>query len=367
MKNKIKSGYHVVKFKTNEEWKAARPMGIGSSEVGAIMGQSKWATPLNVWESKLGIVDPIEENFVMEMGHAMEPYVSEQFSISTGIQVIKSSTGDWLAIDNEKPYLRVSPDRTYWIPGEKHNASGKGIAECKTSYHNYDENAMYNECMYWYCQLQYQLHVMRLSEGYLCFMCLDKNANGARWFVRIPYNQDFCSEIMIPALDNFWEKNILPARRFIEANKIKDLKNLPREYREALYEFAPPCINAADASSRYKSHVDGKTISTDGASLPEGGIRGIANSLDEAMSRYPAICSQIKNLEEIKKSIEEAVKLHMADAETLVDRSGNVLATWKQNKPSVKFNDKKFKEANPDIYASFTETKPGARILKIKS
>lgn len=62
------------------EWHAQRATGIGGSDVGAIIGVSKWESPLSLWGKKSGrIEDDFEENEAMEWGKLLEEVIIEKF------------------------------------------------------------------------------------------------------------------------------------------------------------------------------------------------------------------------------------------------------------------------------------------------
>ena len=75
---------------SREDWLSYRKLGIGGSDVAAIMGISPFATIRDLYNDKLGIEPLIEEesNWVAkEVGHRLEDLVAEIFSKKTGITV----------------------------------------------------------------------------------------------------------------------------------------------------------------------------------------------------------------------------------------------------------------------------------------
>jgi putative phage-type endonuclease len=121
----------IIRPKSHSEWLKLREGGIGSSEIATIVGLNPWETPYQLWRRKVGIDPPKEQNFAMKAGHYLEDAVSMFWADETGLQVIKSSAGDWVIRDNEKPHLQVSPDRTYWLAGKPHNKYNKGILSAR--------------------------------------------------------------------------------------------------------------------------------------------------------------------------------------------------------------------------------------------
>ena len=99
--------YTIIRPEDRKGWLAQRELGIGSSEVGTILGVNPFETPYQLWLRKKGMTPPVEENEAMRAGHILEGAVARYFEEETGRQVIKSSDGDWLAVDNEKDFLRV--------------------------------------------------------------------------------------------------------------------------------------------------------------------------------------------------------------------------------------------------------------------
>ncbi len=63
---------------------------------------------------------------------------------------------------------------------------------------------------------------------------------------------------------------------------------------------------------------------------------------------------KIKELQNLKSSLENEIKLKMKDADTLVDANLNGLATWKSQTRSD-LNRGKLKEQEPEIYTGYLE------------
>lgn len=77
---------------SREDWLTYRRLGIGGSDVAAIMGISPFATIRDLYYDKVGIQPLIEEdeesNWVAkEVGHRLEDLVAEIFSKKTGLTV----------------------------------------------------------------------------------------------------------------------------------------------------------------------------------------------------------------------------------------------------------------------------------------
>jgi putative phage-type endonuclease len=96
---------------------------IGASEAAAVMGMSRWNSPLDIWAAKTGAI-PIEEqgeNLPAEVGTELEDFIARKFTIKTGkkVHAVKEAF-----IHKNYPYIRAHIDRK--VEGER------AILQCKT-------------------------------------------------------------------------------------------------------------------------------------------------------------------------------------------------------------------------------------------
>ena len=140
----------IIRPKDRNEWLDYRRAGIGSSEIATIVGLNPYETPYQLWRRKIGLDEPKSETFAMKAGHYLEDAVSQFWSDATGRQIIKASAGDWIVRNDEKPFVQVSPDRTYWLDDNRNN-DNKGILECKTTQRVIDADDLPKT---WFCQVQ---------------------------------------------------------------------------------------------------------------------------------------------------------------------------------------------------------------------
>ena len=143
----------IIRPKSREEWLEHRKNGIGSSEVATIVGLNPWETPYQLWRRKLGLDPAKDETFAMKAGHYLEDAVAMFWHDETGREIIKRSAGDWIIANKERPYLQVSPDRTYWLTGMAKNNTNKGILECKTTQMKIDGDDLPHRGFETFCHL----------------------------------------------------------------------------------------------------------------------------------------------------------------------------------------------------------------------
>lgn len=311
--------YTIIKPKDRAEWLKHREAGIGSSDVATILGLSPFETPLQLWRKKMKLDAPQPENAAMLMGHLLEDAVAQRWQIETGLQVIKSSQGDWLMVDNQRNYLRVSPDRTFWLPDVPKNKDNKGIVEIKTTMMDIDEESLPK---HWYVQLMYQLGVAGYPYGYLAWLKMGRDF-GTR---RIDFDQELY-DWMIEEVDKFWIDNIKGGKE-------------------------PEPMNVADMLIKYPRSAEGKTIEA----TPE---------LISACAELKMLKEQEASIKQTKADLEEKIKMALGDAEQLTCK-GVTLASWKSAKDSQKFNEKAFATDHADLHEEYMQTVAGSRRFLIK-
>ena len=309
----------VLKFSNRNEWLQARSFGIGASECATVLGVNPWETRYQLWRRKMGIDPPKEENFAMRAGHYLEDAVAQFFAHDTGAHIIQSSQADFMIVDDDKPYLRVSPDRTFWMQGEAHGNNNKCILECKTTQLEIDKD---NLPMHWFCQLQMNLGVSGYKRGALAWLTMGRQFD----YKMINFDAEFYAWI-VDEVTKFWTENILGKQE-------------------------PEMHTVEDVILKYPTQTLGKTIEATDEVLDE--LRQLKEVKDEMSS-----------LDATKKQLEDSIKAAMEDAEAIT-KDGKPLVTWKAPKASEKFNEKRFATEQPQLYASYKESVQGARRFLIK-
>lgn len=313
--------YTIINPSSHDEWLKHRESGIGSSEVGTILGINPYETPYQLWRRKVGIDPPVQQNFAMKAGHYLEDAVSKFFEDETGYLVDQGSAGDWIVVSDAKPYLRVSPDRIY---SPKRDLD-KRILECKTTQMDIEKDDV---PQHWFAQLQYQLGVCELNRGSLAWLIAGRKFD----YREYTFDDDFFGW-MVSEVDRFWVDNILGGQE-------------------------PEAVNVDDVLLRNPRHVDGKKVVATDALLAD-------------CAALKEIKDELSAIETRKRELESAIKMAMGDAEALVSPDSTpadpiVLATWKAAKDSVKFDEKAFAAAHPDIYQNYLKTITGSRRFLLK-
>ena len=97
-----------------------------------------------------------------------------------------------------------------------------------------------------------------------------------------------------------------------------------------------------------------------------GSLKTASASVEQACLALSQVKANIKVLETQEEQYQTLVAGYMGEASTLSSIDGQVLATWKNAKPSARFDSKLFQSAMPDIYNQFVRDIPGSRRFLLK-
>ena len=308
----------IIRPKDRNEWLDYRRAGIGSSEIATIVGLNPYETPYQLWRRKIGLDEPKSETFAMKAGHYLEDAVSQFWSDATGRQIIKASAGDWIVRNDEKPFVQVSPDRTYWLDDNRNN-DNKGILECKTTQRVIDADDLPKT---WFCQVQYQLGGAEIQQGSIAWLTAGREF-GYQDLTLVP---DFYAWLVEEA-ERFWVDNVMGGKE-------------------------PDCANVQDVLIKFSRHTDSKVIE-------------VGDEIMQAYTQLKDVRAEISKLEEQKEALEAKLKMGFGDAEA-ISYGGNTLATWKAGKDSEKFDAKAFQADHPELAKQYTKSVKSSRRFLLK-
>jgi len=187
---------------SREQWLDYRRLGIGGSDVAAIMGFSPFATKRDLYYDKIGVkpvMDEEEFNWVAkEVGHRLEDLVAEIFSKKTGLRVypIRKMFRHPL-----HPFMLADVDFFIEFPD-----GSTGILECKTTNYNcQDKWANDSVPINYEYQGRHYMSVMNINKMY--FACLYGN-NENEFIIRYMERDLEVEEDLIAEEEFFWKENV---------------------------------------------------------------------------------------------------------------------------------------------------------------
>jgi putative phage-type endonuclease len=176
----------------SDEWHAERRTGIGASDVPAIAGMSSFATPIDVWQQKVGRVEPNPETPMTRWGTLLEPVIADEFAAVTGRKLRRVERAlryrDW-------PILFAHLDR---------RVEGGGVLECKKSMstRGWGETGSADVPPHVALQVQTQLACADQETGFVAALL---GYSDFRWF-EIPRDRDLFEDAILPLLRQFWRQ-----------------------------------------------------------------------------------------------------------------------------------------------------------------
>ncbi len=169
---------------------------IGASDAAAVLGLSRWRTPVEVWAEKTGQVPPNEaENIAAEVGNELEDYVARLFTRRTGKKVHRVNE----AYAHKKyDFIRCHIDRK--VEGESAVLQCKTCTEWKAREWEGEEiplDYIIQECV--------EIACTGYEKAYIC--CLI--GNRVPVIKEVKRNDEHINEI-ISKLAHFWTSYVVP-------------------------------------------------------------------------------------------------------------------------------------------------------------
>lgn len=202
-------------------WHEARRTFLGASDAPAVLGISPWATPLDVWASKLNIGRQFMGNLATDMGHALEDMITRTWWLSS----------EWAhlhlpVIANPKvtlrhpdyPHIAASVDRVVLAHHSQEPNASKLLAEglvdnlveCKyvgptTAYQWRNGTPVYVQA-----QCQVQMAVTGAQRVHVAALIVDR---APEFFTQVIERDDAVIAEIIDRLNTFWHDHVESQQR----------------------------------------------------------------------------------------------------------------------------------------------------------
>jgi len=174
---------------------------IGGSEIAALMGMSRWKTPLQLWAQKTGRFqeDPLGNFEAAEIGTELEEYVSRKFTKKTGIKLRRDSR---TFRHSQYPYLVAHIDR--WVVGEDAVFEAKTASAFKLK--EWTDDKIPQEYV---LQVQWYLGILKKKIGYIAVLI------GGQKFIwnKIEFDKELFETMIQKAIDfkeHYIDADVMP-------------------------------------------------------------------------------------------------------------------------------------------------------------
>ena len=181
-----------------QEWLDWRNTGLGSTDIGAIIGMNAYKTALDVFEEKLGISFKVNEiNEAMQAGKDAEPFIRNDFNKKFGTNYVP---------------LCVRDDRHDFLIGSLDGYDKNTVLEIKYSKYAKMSNCVKSQDVekikelypQYYCQIQYFLYLTGAEKGFLATYDL----NGQLVHMSLDRDEKLIKAMVTAGVD-FWNNHIL--------------------------------------------------------------------------------------------------------------------------------------------------------------
>ncbi|MDU3930326.1 MAG: YqaJ viral recombinase family protein [Veillonella sp.] len=298
---------------TREEWLKVRKLGLGGSDMAAVLGLSPWRSPIDVWLDKTSDAVEEKESEPMYWGNVLEEVVAQEFAKRSGYKV---RNNNFTLQSEEYPYLLANIDRE--IVG-----LDAGL-ECKTA-NAFKANEWDGDNVpdAYYIQCQHYMAVTGKSSWWIA--CLV--GGNTFYYKEIKRNEEVIAAI-IDTGAAFWEL-------------VKN-KTMPAP------DDTKQCENAL---KKLYQKSNGQSVE-----LPA--------NYGNMIIDYLEIKNQLSELEAKKRGIENVMKDFLKDNEKAT--YGEHFVSWKSTKPRETFDTKAFKDDYPELHKKYIKVGEPSRRMDIK-
>ena len=319
----------------NQDFTANRTKYLGGSDIGAILGVSKYRTALDVWLEKTGRIVNKVDNLPVRFGSFAESFVASEYASQTGYALTHSEAGvahptySFMVghidrfVFNSSFDSPIESEPLFNIDG---SCAATHLLECKTA-------SPFNQSDWG------ELGTDEVPMSYLV-QCL--------WYLAIT-NLERCDVAVLFGNSDF---------RIYEVYRDKELEDLIISKVAAFWngyiqaDTPPPAQSEADYQLLFKKEVSGKAIEADPA-------------IFDLTSKLQQLNGEIKSKEVEISQIKQAIMGHMGEAE-LLTYQGQVLATWKSPKQSYRLDSKRLEIEHPELIPQYQVPVQNSRRFVIK-
>lgn len=316
-----------IEIKRNEAEKAAwlekRKHYVTGTDAGKLIGVSPYGGKFAVWLDKMGRAAPVVETPAMKAGKKFESAILQTYAEEMNCK-LEHVDGYNLITCDKYPRLGASLDgwnHDLQIPVDAKNIKWKNEKWGDAWTDQFPE--------YYKAQLQVQMMVTGATFAHLAVMF-----SGQDFFIySMEYDEDMAQKIL-DASDEFWP--------YVENDQMPE----------------------ADGSDEATEYIKSEFARGDAAA-----VKDPTEEILEALKGLQKAKLDEKDAQDRKTEFENRIKLYMGDATAIKG-----VCTWKNNKDSVKTDWEQVAsvalasmsaEDQKKLIASYTTTKPGARVLRI--
>ena len=306
----------------NQDFTQDRTKYIGGSDIGAILGLSKYQSALDVWMEKTGKEVKALDSLPLRFGSFAEEFVASEYARHTGSELIHDES---IYLHSQYSFMSAHIDR--FVHGDGLSNPATRLLECKTANPfargEWGETGTDQVPMSYLCQCIWYMAITGIAQCDLAVLF---------------GNSDFRIYEIVRDLE-------------LEALVIEKALHFWNEY--VLKDIPPPAQTEGDYQALFKKSDPSKTV--------EANLKTV-----ELIRQLQSLGKHSSDVDEQITQIKQHIMNEMKEAEVL-RHQGNVIATWKAPKPSFRLDGKRLETEAKEIFERFKMPVQNSRRLVIKN
>ena len=330
----------------NQDFSVDRSKYIGGSDIGAILGLSRYRTPLQVWMEKTGKDTKKSDSLPLRFGSFAEEFVASEYSRATGFELTHDES---IYIHPSHSFMSAHIDR-FVLPKSDLSNAGKRTSDTKcTSVTSINDNKinpnLFSRILE--CKTANPFATNEWGEAgtdhvpmsYLC-QCI--------WYMAITG----IDKTDLAVLFGNSDFRVYEITRDLELEELVIQKAMGFWHQYVLKDIPPPISSEQDCQLLFSKSDSTKTVEASDETL-------------ELTRRLHILNGEIAAYEKEISQIKQNLMNQMGSAETLMLKE-NVLASWKAPKPSFRLDTKKLETEHPELCANYKMPIQNSRRLVVK-
>jgi len=298
----------------HDDFITARSTGIGGSDVAAILGLSKFKTPLAVYQEKRGELSPQPDNDAMRWGRYLEPVVRQAYADATGYEVRVPTS----MLRHPRHEFAVAN-----IDGFVDGDAGR-IFEAKTARtaDGWGDAGSDQVPQAYLLQVQWYMEVTALHVADVAALI-----GGSDFRIYTVEADHELQQMLLDAAAEFWQR--------VQRGE------------------PPEPVTVADAVARWGRASRAEQVVADEATLT-------------AVYKLQALKAQQATLDAEEETARAVVLRALGERDTLISPDGKTLCTWRASAAPQRIDTAALKAAHPALAAQFTKAGEPSRRLLLK-
>lgn len=281
---------------------------ISGSDLSAIIGLNPYKTPYAVWASIVNSRGEKEPDSAIKISTMLQPAIASLYEDASGRKTVIPL--EKTIRHKEYDFIAATPNRFIEDVGVLQTYGTQKFIEREFI------------PQHWYLKIIWDMGVTGKKCGVIAWL-----ERGLRFkYTDVEFDEELFNQMILSAID-FWKEYVIP-------------------------RFSPQAVSRSDIKSIFRRHCEMKYVPATEQSYND-------------LQRMKLLKNEKKIIESELESLQSSIEFLMGDAEALT-YGDKIIATWKTDDKTKKFDEKKFRSENPDTYERYLVDAEGKRKFVVK-